>query len=83
LAAEVASKTDGDSQEIDIDNVFDSDGSEDKEIAAMGVAQTIGTVQKIRSMKFWSILIILAVRLYLLWTRRRRSLLRCKKLLFL
>lgn len=40
----MASKTDGDSEDIDIDNVLDNDGGEDKEIAAMGVAQTIGTV---------------------------------------
>lgn len=44
LATEVASKTDGDSEDIDIDNVLDNDAGEDKEIAAMGVAQTIGTV---------------------------------------
>jgi hypothetical protein len=44
LATEVASKTEGDPQDIDIDAVLDGDSSEDKEIAAMGVAQTIGTV---------------------------------------
>jgi hypothetical protein len=45
LATEVANKSDSDGQDIDIENVsVDVDGGEDKEIAAMGIAQTIGTV---------------------------------------
>lgn len=48
LATEVANKSDSDGQDIDIDTVsIDNDGGEDKEIAAMGVAQTIGTVSTI------------------------------------
>ena len=43
LAAEVASKS-GETADADISNPFEFDGGEDKEIAAMNVAQTIGTV---------------------------------------
>jgi len=43
LAAEVASKG-GETSDPDISNPFEFDGGEDKEIAAMNVAQTIGTV---------------------------------------
>lgn len=43
LATEVASKG-GETSDPDINNPFEFDGGEDKEIAAMNVAQTIGTV---------------------------------------
>lgn len=43
LAAEVASKG-GDTTDPDIINPYEFDGGEDKEIAAMNIAQTIGTV---------------------------------------
>jgi hypothetical protein len=43
LAAEVASKS-GETSEQDISNTYEFDGGEDKEIAAMNIAQTIGTV---------------------------------------
>lgn len=77
----MASKTDGDSEDIDIDNILDADGGEDKEIAAMGVAQTIGTV--------WTYSLVGTCvyngcfRLFLLWILRQRFLLRSKKSLSL
>lgn len=43
MAAEVASKS-GEISDPDISNPFEFDGGEDKEIAAMNIAQTIGTV---------------------------------------
>lgn len=43
LAAEVASKG-GENTDVEIANPFEFDGGEDKEIAAMNIAQTIGTV---------------------------------------
>lgn len=43
LAAEVAAKT-GETSDQEITNTFEFDGGEDKEIAAMNIAQTIGTV---------------------------------------
>jgi importin-7 len=43
LAAEVASKS-GETSDTDVSNPFEFDGGEDKEIAAMNIAQTIGTV---------------------------------------
>jgi len=43
LAGEVASKT-GETSDPDTSSPYDFDGGEDKEIAAMNIAQTIGTV---------------------------------------
>ena len=43
LATEVSSKS-GETTDPDIINPFEFDGGEDKEIAAMNIAQTIGTV---------------------------------------
>lgn len=43
LATEVASKS-GEISDVEITNPFEFDGGEDKEIAAMNTAQTIGTV---------------------------------------
>jgi hypothetical protein len=43
LAGEVASKS-GETSDQDISSPFEFDGGEDKEIAAMNIAQTIGTV---------------------------------------
>ena len=43
LATEVSTKS-GETSDAEINNPFEFDGGEDKEIAAMNIAQTIGTV---------------------------------------